>query len=419
MKGENEDIYGFESGLVSIIVPCCNGANFLPRLLNSICTQTYTYMQIIFVNDGSVDETEEVFCSYIPLFRDIGIRYRYIRQDNQGQAEAVNSALPYVEGEYIMWVDADDYLAETHVGKKVECLNDHKDVSIVCCKGVIVEEGNMECVIGYLDNQHIVGELFENILFERAKCSCGLYMIRTLALFDVLPGKKIYPSRAGQNLQLLLPASSKYKTCQMNEVLFYCVARSDSHSHDIHGIQQWCKRFHDIKDIKLHVLHEMEGKLSGEYMSLLCRLVCLQETFQKIDMILNHDYEEEESVCVREEVQRLYRHFADWGKGRQYWIWGFCDKNRRLKQYLEKYAGVTVAGFIDSDRTKWSGTDVVPPENIDVRKMYLIILLRDHPDISKRLHSCGFQTRQDFFYPEFEISENLKRSTGLREERQR
>lgn len=408
MKAENGDICSFRFGLVSIMIPCYNGARFLPRMLDSICRQTYPYIQIIFVNDGSVDETEKVFQSYIPLFHDIGIRYNYIRQDNQGQAEAINSALPYVEGEYMMWVDADDYLTENHVGKKVECLSDNKDASIVCCKGAIVEESNIEHVTGYLDNQHLVGELFENILFERARCTPGLYMIRTLALFDALSGKKIYPSRVGQNFQLLLPVCNKYKTCQMNEILFYYVARSDSHSHNIHGILQWCERFHDIKDLKIRILHEMEGKLSEEYMCLLCRLVCLQESFQKIDMILNHGYEEEENVCIREEVKRLYKYFANRGKGRQYWIWGFCDKNRKLKQYLEKYAGVTVAGFIDSDRTKWNGTDVVSPENIDIKEMYLIILLRDHSDISERLRSCGLRMDRDVFYPEFEISENLK-----------
>lgn len=404
----SKNIYKLKHGLVSIIVPCYNGACFLPRLLDSICKQTYTYIQLIFVNDGSLDETEQIFCSYIPLFCSIGIRYIYIKQGNQGQAAAINAAFPYVEGEYIMWVDADDYLAETHMREKVKCLNEHNNVSIVCCKGIIVEENNIERVAGYLDNQHITGNLFENLLFERARCTPGLYMVRTKDLFDVLPNKRIYPSRVGQNFQMLLPISYKNKIHYINEFLFYYVVRNDSHSHSIHGISQWCKRLHAIKELKLHILQEMEQKLPVEYMRLLSRLVCVQELYQKINMILSAEYKDKDSICIKEEMEKLYGHFSSFGKERQFWIWGYCSKNCRLKQYIERYTKATVTGFVDSDRTKWDEINVISPESINSDNMYLIIPLREHSDISNWLHLCGFQINRDVFYPEFEISESLK-----------
>lgn len=407
--GERKQIsMNFKQKLVSIIVPCYNSAQFLFRLLDSLCKQTYSYIQLIFVNDGSTDETNKVFDSYIPSFQKIGIRYTYIEQENQGQAAAVNTALPHVEGEYLMWVDADDFLAENHVEKKVECLNDHKDVSIVCCRGVVVKEDNTEYVTGYMDNQNMVGELFENLLFGRAWCTPGLYMVRTAALFDVLLQKKIYPSREGQNLQLLLPVTCKYKTYCIDEILFYYVERGDSHSHNIHGIRNWCRRLCGLRELKIHILHEMDRILPMEYINLLCYLVCLQEQHQKIDRILNSSYEEEENSCIKEEVENLYKSFADAGGGRQYWIWGFYDKNLKLRKYLEKYAGISVTGFVDSDRTKWNGVDVVSPKNVNVGKMYLIVPLRNHPDIAENLRIQGFRVAQDVFYPEFEIEESLK-----------
>lgn len=397
----------FKPGLVSVIVPCYNNEQFLSRLLDSFCKQTYTYIQLIFVNDGSTDETKKVFDSYIPLFQKIGIMYAYIEQENQGQAAAINTALPSVEGEYIMWVDADDFLAEHHVEKKIKCLNDNKNVSVVCCRGAIVGEDNTEYVTGYLDNRHMVGNMFENLLFEKARCTPGLYMIRTEALFDVLPQKKIYPSRAGQNWQLLLPVTYQYKTYYINEILFYYVERRGSHSHNIHGITNWCRRFYELKELKIHILREMENILPVEYIQLLRHLVCLQEQYCKWDMILNNNYEEEENRYIKEEVEKLFKSFADTGRGRQCWIWGFCDKNIKLKKYLEKYADISIRGFVDSDQTKWDSENVISPRNINVKKMYLIVLLRNHSDIAENLHTFGFCMTQDVFYPEFEIEETL------------
>lgn len=404
-----ESDIGINPGLISIIVPCYNGALFLSRLLDSICKQTYTYIQLIFVNDGSVDKTKDVFDSYIPLFQKIGIKYIYIEQRNSGQASAVNTALPYVQGEYLMWIDADDYLVENHIEKKVDCLNKHRDVSIVCCRGAKVVENNVGRVAGYLNNSCVAGReemLFENILLERAHCTPGLYMVRTKALLNVLPNKKIYPSNVGQNLQLLLPASYKYKTYFMNEILFYYVMRRDSHSHNIHGIMEWCKRFQAVRELKIHVLHEMEGILPTDYMNLLCRVVCIQELYQKIDMILGSSYEEDNG-CIEEEIVRLYRNFSGFDNGRQYWIWGFYDKSVRLKEYLKRYAGIAVKGFIDSDCSKWNGVDVISPNNINVEKMYLIIMLCNHTDITEKLYSHGFRMKQDVYYPIFEIDEIL------------
>lgn len=405
----NEVIYNFKNGLVSIIVPCYNGEPFLFRLLDSICKQTYTHIQLIFVNDGSTDGTEKVFGSYVSLFQQISIKYSYIKQENSGQAEAINAALPYVEGEYLMWIDADDYLSEDHVGKKVECLNSHQDVSIVCCRGVLVEDKNTECIVGYLDNRHITEKLFENLLFEQARCANGLYMVRTRALFAVLQNRRISPSEVGQNLQLLLPLSYKSQTYYMDDILFYCVVRSDSHSHKISGIIQWCKRFNEIKELKLQILHEMEEIMPRKYNRLLCRLVCLQEICQKINMILdNNIHEEGEKLCIKREVEELYKHFAYKGEGRQYWIWGFCDRSRKLKQYLKQYAGTEITGFIDSDEAKWNGMDVISPQDINADKMYLIILLHHYPDIVKWLYAYSFQEKRDFFYPEFEIDTSIK-----------
>ena len=88
---------------VSVLLPTFNRAAYLPRSLDSVLAQTVKPMQIIVINDGSSDATEEALAPY----RD---RIEYIRQDNGGKGAALNAGLPHVRGRYI-WVFDDDDIA--------------------------------------------------------------------------------------------------------------------------------------------------------------------------------------------------------------------------------------------------------------------------------------------------------------------
>ena len=79
--------------LVSIITPCYNGETFLHRYFESILAQTYPNLELIFVNDGSTDKTEEIAMSYQKKLCEKGIRYIYLEQENAGQAAALNKEI--------------------------------------------------------------------------------------------------------------------------------------------------------------------------------------------------------------------------------------------------------------------------------------------------------------------------------------
>jgi len=64
--------------LVSIITPCYNGEKFINRYLDSLLGQTYSNIEIIFINDGSTDKTEEIVFSYKDNFKKKGIKFIYI-----------------------------------------------------------------------------------------------------------------------------------------------------------------------------------------------------------------------------------------------------------------------------------------------------------------------------------------------------
>lgn len=92
--------------LVSVIVPVYNVEKYLPRCLNSLVNQTYENLEILLVDDGSVDSSGEICDAYAA--KDNRIRVFHI--PNGGVSNARNMALDNMAGEYVTFVDSDDWL---------------------------------------------------------------------------------------------------------------------------------------------------------------------------------------------------------------------------------------------------------------------------------------------------------------------
>jgi glycosyltransferase involved in cell wall biosynthesis len=100
-----------EPGLVSIIVPTYNRAQFLPDLLRSVSSQTYRPIEFIVVDDGSTDKTADVvesFSQEVGSDDELGVHYFY--QSNRGAPTARNRGLIESHGEFVQFLDSDDLL---------------------------------------------------------------------------------------------------------------------------------------------------------------------------------------------------------------------------------------------------------------------------------------------------------------------
>ena len=89
---------------ISIIVPVYNCAKYIKKCLDSLINQTFKNIEIILVNDGSTDNSEEIIQSYDDN------RIVYIKQKNQGPSAARNLGIDLAKGEYIGFVDSDDWI---------------------------------------------------------------------------------------------------------------------------------------------------------------------------------------------------------------------------------------------------------------------------------------------------------------------
>jgi len=98
---------------VSVIIPVYNSEASLRRCLDSVCLQTYKNIEIICINDGSLDDSGRI----LDEFACSDNRLKIIHQSNSGAASARNVGLDIVSGEYIVMVDADDYIHQSMIEK--------------------------------------------------------------------------------------------------------------------------------------------------------------------------------------------------------------------------------------------------------------------------------------------------------------
>ena len=93
--------------MISVIVPVFNVADYLMRCINSILIQDETSFELILIDDGSTDGSAQI-CDEAALLSD---KIRVVHTENGGVAKARNTGIDIAKGEYIVFVDADDYVA--------------------------------------------------------------------------------------------------------------------------------------------------------------------------------------------------------------------------------------------------------------------------------------------------------------------
>ena len=124
--------------LVSILVPCFNGAAFLREALDSILAQSYANIEVLLLDDASTDGTADVAADYLD-------RIEYIRQHrNMGIYDNVNVGIARARGSLIATYHADDIYLPGIVQAQVECLLTHPEVGAVFCSDIFVDAEGLE-----------------------------------------------------------------------------------------------------------------------------------------------------------------------------------------------------------------------------------------------------------------------------------
>ncbi|HFI0026578.1 TPA: glycosyltransferase family 2 protein [Streptococcus suis] len=137
--------------LVSIIVPIYNVEKFLPRCIESICNQTYENIEILLINDGSTDGSEQICMDFMK--RDS--RIRYFLKENGGLSDARNYGIERACGKYLAFIDSDDFVESDFILRLYDALV-QQNASVAIAGFSKVDENGTILKKELLENEELV-----------------------------------------------------------------------------------------------------------------------------------------------------------------------------------------------------------------------------------------------------------------------
>ena len=117
-----------ENNLISIIIPIYNTEKYLNRCIETVVNQTYSNLEIILINDGSTDNSKEICEEWCKKDN----RIIFINKDNTGVSDTRNKGLEIAKGEYISFIDSDDYIELNFYEKLLKCIMSEKTDIVMC-----------------------------------------------------------------------------------------------------------------------------------------------------------------------------------------------------------------------------------------------------------------------------------------------
>ena len=142
------------SEIVSVVVPVYNAQRFLDRCVNSIVNQTYKNLEIILIDDGSLDDSVQMCDEWAKK----DSRIKTLHKENQGAGETRNVGIDNATGKYLFFVDSDDYIDEKTIEKCIEN----------------AECYNSQAVLFSSSNVHSNGRIYHQKVSPLRNCFCDI-----------------------------------------------------------------------------------------------------------------------------------------------------------------------------------------------------------------------------------------------------
>ncbi|WP_177177647.1 glycosyltransferase family 2 protein [Propionispira arboris] len=379
---------------VSIVTPCYNGEKFIDRYMKMILEQTYSHLELVFINDGSTDQTEKIVKSYEVRLKEKNIDFVYCYQKNAGQAAAINKGLQMFTGDYFVYPDADDILLPDSIQKRAEFLDNHTEYGFVGSKGWDAYEDDLDHYVLVAPRQNgVVENLFmETIKNEWTTFTCT-YMFRRDAFFKSLPSRKIYMNSdfTLQDVQMLLPIAYHYKCGFLEDYLYVRVIRSDSHSQRREPYSKLLIRNDAIEDVYMQTIKEisMPIKERDVYIELVkCWFLRLRKY-----ILLNYALEKE--VCS------LYSLLKNKCNGRDLVVFGTGEDAMKLMTILpqQEYPCYFIDNNVDQQGKLFWGLTVKSLNLMkqEKSKFFILVVTSQYGiQIKKQLLQEGFTYCKDF-----------------------
>ena len=167
--------------LISVIIPAYRAARYIAQAVDSVVAQTYGPVEIVVVNDASPDSDELEHA----LGR-FGERVRYLRRDsNGGPGAARNTGIMAATGEYLAFLDADDYWEHTFLAEQMAYVQRHPEVALVYCDASWFLEGSGQVIGTLMSVMASHGEAtFESLIRQDCTIGTSAVVVRRQAVLD-------------------------------------------------------------------------------------------------------------------------------------------------------------------------------------------------------------------------------------------
>ncbi|NLG02825.1 MAG: glycosyltransferase family 2 protein [Clostridia bacterium] len=131
---------------ISIIMPCYNVERYIRKSLGSVFGQTFQDFEVVLINDGSTDRTQELINEYVEKYPD---RIQSFEKKNEGQSKARNEGLDHACGEYIVFLDSDDYIDVDYLETLYMAAKEHDSEMVLSGQKKVDIHGNTIANISY------------------------------------------------------------------------------------------------------------------------------------------------------------------------------------------------------------------------------------------------------------------------------
>lgn len=213
-------------GLVSVIIPVYNVENYLKRCIDSVLRQTYENLDIILVDDGSTDQSGTICDNYTKS----DSRVRVLHKDNGGQSDARNAGIEIAKGEYLYFVDSDDFITDDSIDFLHNSLLVHD--ADIATHGYVIYYGEDTAIESnkLVDNVQLVlskDDALEKLMYEKYVTTSACMKLYKRELFGKIirfPSGKLY-----EDLAIVYRLFSKARTIVLNTTpKYYYYERSGS-----------------------------------------------------------------------------------------------------------------------------------------------------------------------------------------------
>ncbi len=287
---------------VSVIVPVYNVEEYIDKCLDSLVHQTVKDMEIIVVNDGSPDNSEKIIKKYEKKYKNI----KYVIKENGGLSDARNYGLKYATGDYIGFVDSDDYVANDMFEKMYDKITSDKTDIVVCEFNYVYPNGN---IIRSHSNLPYTDEVDKKYLISPPMAWTRLYKKELLTKKQFMKG--IYYEDLEMTPKLL-----KYtkKISFLDEGLYYYLVRNNSIMRQ-NTFNEKLMHIFDVLDSNKKLLYkEYKDEIEYMYIDHLLRTATLRfmeydnykETISKIVDIFKDDFPNwENNIYLRQSSKKM------------------------------------------------------------------------------------------------------------------